>query len=771
MIARKFLLFSLVTLLCGNTVIGQPIRRGTVTKPTYTTLGDHLNTQVIVLKIRDDAETPALSDNQFLNSATAEWSSMNSLLEKSSTTKAITPAFKQDKRTLESLRSAASAKAGTELADLTRYFDIELETSLATADRLTLINELNKLSIVEIAYFPAIPKLPIEASISSDASVSSAPNWQASQSYLSAAPAGVDAYYAWENPGGKGQNIKVIDIEGNWVEHHEDLRGGATSFHIAGSKIADPTWYHHGTAVLGEIASDSNSSGMTGIAYQVNLGTVSIGSMSIGNAINTAVSNSVAGDVILLELQIGGPNGGNYVPVEYEQATFDAILQGSALGRIIVEAGANGGQNLDDAFWYGNLFNPSFRFSGAIMVGAANPAHFPEGFSSYGQRVDVHAYGEQVYTLGYGDLGGSDTTNFYTAGFSGTSSASPIITGSCAVLQGIHKATYGTVIDHAEMRTLLRTYSTPQVPSARNIGPMPNLRGSVDEVVGVSFTADTVFGWAPLPVSFAAASGLTVDSWTWAFGDGDSAFIQNPAHVYTEAGIFDVGVEVTAGVNNKAKNRPQYIAVLADTISGTSVSGEPDSLVEVVISGNNTVPVTSLKFSVDLSGDLGASIESYSTSGCRTSFMGMPTISHFVSASSQFTLRINTTSGALTPGSGPLIKLYLRIPSSAEAGQTTSVSLSGYAGHDCEFAGGYPSYEPRTTGATIETCSQRGDVNQTGTINILDINALVSFMFSGGPAPSPVSSADVNCTSSVNITDLTYLVAYILNSGAPPCGC
>jgi len=88
----------------------------------------------------------------------------------------------------------------------------------------------------------------------------------------------------------------------------------------------DAVWWEHGTAVLGEIAADSNSFGMTGIVFNVALGTVSIGSMPTADAITTAVANSDTGDVILIELQIGGPNGGAYVPVEFEQATFDAIL-------------------------------------------------------------------------------------------------------------------------------------------------------------------------------------------------------------------------------------------------------------------------------------------------------------------------------------------------------------------------------------------------------------------------------------------------------------
>ena len=43
------------------------------------------------------------------------------------------------------------------------------------------------------------------------------------QRYLELAPGGVDARFAWTIPGGKGNGVNMIDIEGAWNFSHEDL--------------------------------------------------------------------------------------------------------------------------------------------------------------------------------------------------------------------------------------------------------------------------------------------------------------------------------------------------------------------------------------------------------------------------------------------------------------------------------------------------------------------------------------------------------------------
>jgi serine protease len=745
--------------------IDYPLHREIATRPAYTTLPAHLNTTEIVVKFRQNFARPELQGRSFL-STDSSWIAFNRVAENVAPVTAIDRYISIGEKELRKLTASASKQLGDNIPDLTGYYSILIDNIATPQARLALLDSLSALEVVEIAYFPSVPTLATIVEVAT-------PNYQASQFHLNPAPDGINAYYAWGFAGGKGENVKVIDIEGNWVENHEDLRGGTSSFHISGGKIADPLWYHHGTAVLGEIASDSNLFGTTGIAYNVNLGTVAIGNMPTANAIAIAAANSDTGDVILIELQVGGPLGGtNYLPVEWEQANFDAILLASASGRIIVEAGANGGQDLDNTSLHGQLFNPAFRFSGAILVGAANLNHFPEGFSNYGQRVDVHAYGEQVVTLGYGDLYGADTVNYYTNSFSGTSSASPIVTGACAVLQGIHKNLYQKVLDHNAMRALLINHSTPQNPSSsRHIGPMPDLKGAVDEVVGVSFDSDTSFGWVPFPVAFSGNSGLTVDTWHWSFGDGDSSSVQNPIHTYDIAGVYDVQLQITAGTELRTRNKLNNVIALADTLGTTAAGGAPGDTVEIVISATNTIPLRTIIVPVEYTGNMHATVVGISTAGCRTDYFQIKGLIGWDTADFSYRLRSsnNGTAPDLPPGSGPILKVSFEIPPTALATDTQILNFDGYPGFTPNFTGLLANYAPRAAGNTISICQQRGDVNQSGKINVADITYLVRFLFAGGPPPVSASSGDVTCNGSTNVADVTFLVRFLFGGGEPPC--
>ncbi|MEW5925000.1 MAG: M14 family zinc carboxypeptidase [Candidatus Zixiibacteriota bacterium] len=63
-----------------------------------------------------------------------------------------------------------------------------------------------------------------------------------------------------------------------------------------------------------------------------------------------------------------------------------------------------------------------------------------------------------------------------------------------------------------------------------------------------------------------------------------------------------------------------------------------------------------------------------------------------------------------------------------------------------------------------------GDVNASGSVNILDVTALISYLYKGGTAPDPAESGDVNDSGSLNILDVTYLINYLYKEGpAPSC--
>ena len=140
-----------------------------------------------------------------------------------------------------------------------------------------------------------------------------------------------------------------------------------------------------------------------------------------------------------------------------------------------------------------NPFNRSNRDSGAIIVGAGAPPpgthgrdHGPDrsrlAFSNYGALVDAQGWGREVTTCGYGWLqGGADERLWYTDQFSGTSSASPVVVGAVACVQGNRKAKGLALFTPAQMRNKLRTTGSPQTdapgrPATQRIGNRPNLK-------------------------------------------------------------------------------------------------------------------------------------------------------------------------------------------------------------------------------------------------------------------------------------------------------
>ncbi len=332
-------------------------------------------------------------------------------------------------------------------------------------------------------------------------------NFEPAQGYFYSPPDGIGAAEMWALKGALGQEITICDIEGAWNTKHEDLPAGIKL--IGGTMLADLGWRNHGTAVLGEMVSVPNDKGTVGISHKAKAVVQSAfinGVFNLAGALTNATSKLKPGDVILIELQATGPNG-KYVAMQYWDDIFSAIRVATDRGITVVEAAGNGNENFDLA-----VFNNTGlqKDSGAIVVGAGVPptnhvdfagfgAPLPSYaslgvprsrifFSNYGKIVNVQAWGWHVTTLGYGDAQGDASENrWYTLRFSGTSSASPIVTGAVACLQGRAKAKNGSPLTPKKVRDILMKTGTPQqagpgVPLTQQIGPQPNLPLAFKEV-------------------------------------------------------------------------------------------------------------------------------------------------------------------------------------------------------------------------------------------------------------------------------------------------
>ncbi len=69
--------------------------------------------------------------------------------------------------------------------------------------------------------------------------------------------------------------------------------------------------------------------------------------------------------------------------------------------------------------------------------------------------------------------------------------------------------------------------------------------------------------------------------------------------------------------------------------------------------------------------------------------------------------------------------------------------------------------------ALLAVC--RGDANYSKVINIIDVTYIISFIYKGGPSPTPdVLMGDAKCDGVVNILDVNYLIQYLWYSGPKP---
>lgn len=361
--------------------------------------------------------------------------------------------------------------------DFLTYFVIQMPAGF---DGSELAKLLSAMPGVQTAYVDAGPvEPPINAA--------NDPRFSG-QGYLMAAPQGIDARYAWTQPGGDGLGVLFVDLEQGWALNHEDLVAVQISL-ISGM---NRDYIGHGTSVLGEVVAVDNGVGGVGIAPQAWAQVVSQwrndGSYNTAAAIASAAGVMSRGDVLLLEAQVS-VSGSPFLPVEVEQASFDAIRLAVAAGIVVIEAAGNGAVDLDrytDAM--GRLLlnrtDRNFRDSGAIMVGAAisRVPHSRWGGSNFGSRVDCYGWGENIDTTDWLGTG----TSSYRSTFGGTSGASAMIAGAALLVQSLSFQFRRRRYAPSGLRAVLMEPSRGTAsanPGADRIGVMPDLRMIIDSVL------------------------------------------------------------------------------------------------------------------------------------------------------------------------------------------------------------------------------------------------------------------------------------------------
>lgn len=178
---------------------------------------------------------------------------------------------------------------------------------------------------------------------------------------------GINADYAWQYYGGKGEGITVVSQEiGAWDDKHVDLPPRAFS---AGSVDV----HYHDTAAVGIMAAKDNGAGIVGIAHKATFGYAAYNA----SVFYELIDKLKPGDVVQVGLHIDIGSVANcqrycFVPDEYTPHRFDEIRALTDRGIHVIEAAGNGNVNLDHPD-FNHKFDRNYRDSGAIIVGALDP--------------------------------------------------------------------------------------------------------------------------------------------------------------------------------------------------------------------------------------------------------------------------------------------------------------------------------------------------------------------------------------------------------------
>lgn len=411
------------------------------------------------------------------------------------------------------LHRRAERASGNEMPNPNLFYFVHSQRTTPEA-AAGLLAGLRALAIVEACYFQPIPFDAVDIAPTTTIDVT------AQEGYFRPTPAGIDVDIARRFAGGRGEGVRIVDIEGGWHVDHEDLPAMSFAYGI-NLGVFDGA---HGTAVLGELVAQENGFGANGLVPASAIGWSSFTNVdllmpwrtyfySVANALLSAGAFLRPGDIALIEQHyptgIGPcPNSCNcsqfgYVAVETMPYEHAAITLMTSAGVIVVEAAGNGQMMVTPA---------STLDSGAIVVGASNNDLTPACFTNFGPRVNVHAWGSGIGTLGFATMftprldaagnpvldasgnmvfdevpdptlraNGADSRQFYTRSFGGTSGASPIVVGAAALVQSTRTARGLDKLTPFQMRALLVATGTPQAAATTStaIGPLPNLAGAI----------------------------------------------------------------------------------------------------------------------------------------------------------------------------------------------------------------------------------------------------------------------------------------------------
>ncbi|WP_240503629.1 MULTISPECIES: S8 family serine peptidase [Pseudoalteromonas] len=357
-------------------------------------------------------------------------------------------------------------------------------------------------------------------------------------------PYGISLIQADQLPDVGAANRKVCIMDTGYTLGHPDLPHANISGDDGYGEFDTGNWFEdghgHGTHVAGTIAAiGGNDIGVVGVNPSAELGLHIVkvfdsqGSWTYGSTIAEAVYQCAAAGANIINMSLGGNK-----PSELEREAFNTTYQQGVLH--IAAAGNSGFSNHHYPASYGDV----------VSVAAVDEQGVKASFSTYNDQVEVAAPGVKV---------NSTTKNGRYGEMSGTSMATPHVSGAAALLWG-----YYPDCTNQQIREALQVTALDKGPVGRDneygFGVIQVLAAkhylaqqTCEQPVGLPL-ADFSYSSNLLELTFSDEStdNDAIVSHHWAFGDGSHSSQQNPIHIYEKEGTYMVRLVVTDSEGHRA---------------------------------------------------------------------------------------------------------------------------------------------------------------------------------------------------------------------------
>jgi len=438
--------------------------------------------------------------------------------------------------------------------------------------------------------------------------------------------------------------------------------------------------------------------------------------------------------------------------------TSAAASTAASLGIIVCKSMGNAGPDA------GTLSAPADAFD-IIAVGAVSSTGTIATFSSRGPTYDGRTKPE-VCALGLSTRCAEGTSDSYYTIKNGTSLSTPLIGGACALLLSANPS----LTPFQLRQSIIETADNADTPDNTYGWGIPDILDAYNW--GANFTADTTIGWETLEVDFQDSSSVAVSSWKWYFGDGDSSDVQNPTHTYNSAGSYDVTLITESTEGTLMRLKEGFITILADTLSFVNAGATVGDTAVMSVNLTNTQELENIIIPINYGVHPDFRLVKFELGSRTSTFDSIDELFHdTLTGEIVIELKADILSKAspLQPGAGEIAQLYFEAALDPVLGGSMEVDTGVISGYDFALSNSFVSYAPYVfSGEVMIDMNLRGDADNSGNYNILDISYIVNYLYRGGPAPINLRAADADSSGAINILDVTYLINYLYRGGPPP---